>query len=165
MRELFLQQKLFSIGEKFSVKDIDDQEVYWIEGSFMKVPKTFSIMDVRRNEVAQITKKVISFLPTFYVDVVGQDPITIKKDFTFFKAKYSIEAKGIEVQGSWWDMNFEVLKEGEVVGSVQKKWMTFADHYVLTSYNTEIEPLLVSLVVAIDYVKASQGGAPGGAFD
>ena len=72
MRALYIQQKLFSVGEKFTVKDEADKDVYKIEGSFMKVPKTFSIMDMHRNELAQITKKRMSFLPTFYVDVVGQ---------------------------------------------------------------------------------------------
>ena len=157
MRALYIQQKLFSVGEKFTVKDEADKDVYKIEGSFMKVPKTFSIMDMHLNELAQITKKMMSFLPTFYVDVVGQEPITIKKEFTFFKAKYSIDMKGIEVRGNWWDMNFEMLKHGEVIGSVQKEWVTFADHYVLSVYDSEIEPLLVALVVAIDYVKSTQG--------
>lgn len=159
MRELYIEQKLFTLGERFSVKDESNEDVYWIEGSFMKIPKTFSVMDTRRNELAQITKKVISFLPTFYVDVAGEEQIIIRKEFTFFKARYTIEAEGIEVQGNWWDMNFEMLKHGEVVGAVQKKWLTFADHYVLSIYDEEVEALLISLIVAIDYVKSQQGGA------
>lgn len=159
MRELYIQQKLFTLGERFSVKDKNDEDAYWIEGSFMKVPKTFSVMDIRRNELAQITKKVWSFLPTFFVDVVGEEQITIRKEFTFLKAKYHIEAKGIEVQGNWWDMNFQVLKHGEIVGAVQKKWLSFADHYILSIYDEEMEALLISLVVAIDYVKSQQAAA------
>jgi uncharacterized protein YxjI len=70
--------------------------------------KTFSNMDPARNEVALITKKMFSFLPTFFVEVNGQEAMTIKKQISFLKARYSINAAGMEVQGDWWDMDFEV---------------------------------------------------------
>ena len=78
----------------------------------MRMPKTFSIMDVARQEVAMITKKMFSFLPTFFVEVHGQETMTIKKEFSFLKARYTIDAAGIEVRGNWWDMNFEVYQNG-----------------------------------------------------
>ena len=99
MRQLYIKQKVFSLSGKFSVKDELENEVYFVEGSFMQIPKTFSIMDVARQEVAMITKKTFSFLPTFFVEVHGQETITIKKEFSFLKARYSIDAAGIEVRG------------------------------------------------------------------
>jgi len=57
MRQLYIKQKVLSLSGKFSVKDAEENEVYLVEGSFMKIPKTFSIMDVALQEVAMITKK------------------------------------------------------------------------------------------------------------
>lgn len=162
MRQLFMHQKAFTLRGNFTVKDEDDQDVYFVEGSFMQVPKRFFITNHEREEVAVITKKPISFLPTFYIDAYGQDRMTIKKDFTFFKSRYTIDVAGIEVEGNWWDMEFEVLRHGEVVGAVSKKWFTWGENYVLTIYEEEIAPVLVSLVVAINYVKASQAAANAG---
>src|SRR5690625_4737849 len=116
---------MLSLSGKFSVKDEDENEVYFIEGSFMKIPKTFSVMDDRLNEVAMITKKTFSFLPTFFVDVYGRETMTIKKQFSFLKARYTIDAAGIEVQGNWWDMDFEVYQNDILIGSVSKKWFTW----------------------------------------
>ena len=110
MRELYIKQKVFSLSDKFSVKDAEENEVYFVEGSLMKIPKTFSVINNRRNEVAMITKKTFSFLPTFFVDVPGQETMMIKKEFSFLKARYTIDAEGIEVQGNWWDMDFEVYQ-------------------------------------------------------
>ena len=166
MRQLYIKQKVFSLSGKFSVKDAEDNEVYFVEGSFMQMPKTFSIMDVALQEVAMITKKTFSFLPTFFVEVHGQETVMIKKEFSFLKARYSIDAAGIEVQGNWWDMNFEVYRNGELIGAVSKKWFTWGDSYQLEILDDEVEPLLVALVVAIDYAKAAQsaaGAAGGGA--
>ncbi|EFD2729025.1 hypothetical protein CQP62_005034, partial [Escherichia coli] len=105
MKQLYMKQKVFSLSGRFTVKDQQENDVYVVEGSFMKVPKTFTILNTERDVIAVITKKMFSFLPKFLVEVGGQEVLTIKKEFTFFKAKYSIDAAGIEVQGNWWDMN------------------------------------------------------------
>ena len=156
MRQLFIKQKVLSLSGKFSVKDVLENEVYFVEGSFMQIPKTFSIMDTARQDVAMITKKVFSFLPTFFVDVHGQESMTIKKEFSFLKARYTIDAAGIEVRGNWWDMDFQVYQNGHLIGAVSKKWFTWGDSYELQIANEEMESLLVALVVAIDYAKSEQ---------
>lgn len=56
-------------------------------------------------------------------------------------------------------MNFELFQKGELVGMVSKKWFTWGDSYELAIVNDEMESLLIALVVAIDYVKASQNAA------
>ena len=38
MKELYIKQKVFSLGEKFTVKDDQENDVYFVEGSFMKIP-------------------------------------------------------------------------------------------------------------------------------
>ncbi len=159
MKQLFMHQKAFTLRGNFSVKDEAENDVYFVEGSFMQIPKRFIVTNDRKEEVAIITKKTWSFLPTFYVDAYGQETMTIKKDFTFFKARYTIDAAGIEVSGNWWDMEFEVIRNGEVIGAVSKEWFTWGQRYVLSIYDEEVEALLVSLVVAINYVKASQAAA------
>jgi uncharacterized protein YxjI len=159
MKQLYIKQKVFSLGGKFTVKNQQEEDVYYVEGSFMQIPKTFSVMNTRRDEVALITKKVFSFLPTFFVEMNGREVLTIKKEFSFFKARYTIDAAGIEVHGSWWDMDFQVLRNGEVVGRVSKEWFTWGDSYKILIENEELEALVIALVVAIDYVKASQAAS------
>jgi uncharacterized protein YxjI len=159
MRQLYIKQKVFSLSGKFSVKDEQENEVYFVEGSFMRIPKTFSIVDSASNAVALITKKTFSFLPSFFVEVNGQEAVTIKKEFSFLKARYSIDAAGMEVRGDWWDMDFEVYQNGEIIGAVSKKWFTWGDSYELQIANDGMEALLVSLVVAIDCAKADEAAA------
>lgn len=129
MKQLYMKQKVFSLSGRFTVKDQQENDVYVVEGSFMKMPKTFTILNTERDKIAMITKKMFTFLPKFLVEVGCQEVLTIKKEFTFFKAKYSIDAAGIEVQGNWWDMNFQVLQNGEVIGQVKKEWFTWGDSY------------------------------------
>ncbi|MFS0863135.1 LURP-one-related/scramblase family protein [Fredinandcohnia sp. 179-A 10B2 NHS] len=159
MKQLYIKQKVFSLSGKFTVKDQQEKDIYYVEGSFMKIPKTFSIMNIQREEVALITKKVFSFLPTFYVEVKGRGVVIIKKEMSFLKARYSIEAAGLEVRGNWWDMDFQVLRNGNIVGMVSKEWFTWGDSYKVQIVDEEMETVIISLVVAIDCVKADQAAA------
>ncbi len=159
MKQLYMKQKVFSLSGKFTVKDQQENDVYTVEGSFMQIPKTFTIYNTDRDEVALITKKVFSFLPKFFVEVNGQEVLTIKKEFSFFKARYTIDAAGITVEGNWWDMNFQVLQDGEVIGQVSKEWFTWGDSYKVQIIKEQMETIMVAIVVAIDCVKADDRAA------
>ncbi|MEH7251025.1 LURP-one-related family protein [Neobacillus niacini] len=160
MKQLYIKQKVFSLSGKFTVKNQQEKDVYYVEGSFMQIPKTFSIMDTTRNEVALVTKKVFSFLPKFFVEVHGREVLTIKKEFSFFKARYTFDGAGIEVHGNWWDMDFQVVQhDGKVVGQVSKEWFTWGDSYKVQILDEEMETIIIALVVAIDCVKADHAAA------
>ncbi|RLL42663.1 hypothetical protein D8M04_13985 [Oceanobacillus piezotolerans] len=159
MKQLYLKQKVFSLSGKFTVKDKDEKDVYYVEGSFMRIPKTFTIMNTAGDKVALITKKMFSFLPKFLVEVNGQDVLTIKKELSFLKARYTIDAAGMEVHGNWWDMDFQVYQDGENVGEVSKEWLSWGDSYKIQVLKEEMETVMIALVVAIDCVKADQAAA------
>ena len=155
MHTLYMKQKVFSLRGRFSIQDQQEQDVYLVEGSFMKLPKTFSISTVEGEEVAVITKKMLSLLPKFFIEVDGET-LTIEKSFTFFKDRYTIDTADLEIDGDWWDMDFEIKRHGEVVGSVEKKWFTFGDSYEIQVFDPDIEKILIALIVAIDCVKEDE---------
>lgn len=159
MKQLYIKQKVFSLNEKFTVKDEREQDVYFVEGSFMKFPKTFSIKNQANEEVALITKKMWTWLPKFFVEIDHQRVLTIKKELSFFKARYTMDMAGMEVEGNWLDMDFQVYRHGEVVGEVSKEWFTWGDSYQIRIYEEELETILLALVIAIDCVKADESAA------
>ncbi|MBO0459382.1 LURP-one-related family protein [Enterococcus hulanensis] len=159
MKKLYIKQKVFSIGEKFTVTDEDQKPRYFVTGSFMKIPKTFRIEDEHDHEVSRITKKVISLLPKFFVEINGQEAIEISKQLSFFKAKYSISAEDVTVDGNWWDMDFEVSQKGRKVAEINKRWISWGDTYEITILNEALEELIISLVIAIDCVKQDEAAS------
>ncbi|MGN7477400.1 LURP-one-related/scramblase family protein [Solibacillus silvestris] len=159
MKLLYMKQKVMSLRGRFTIVDERQNDQYFVEGTFLQIPKSYSIFNTSRDEIATITKKVFSWLPTFFIEVDGRELMTIKKDFTFFKASYSIDAEGIEVSGNWWDMNFEVYKSGSVIGRVNKKWLSFGDSYEIQVNDEAYEKIIIAIVVAIDCVKADQAAA------
>ncbi|WP_010288828.1 LURP-one-related/scramblase family protein [Kurthia massiliensis] len=159
MNRLYMKQNLFSLSGKFTVKDMSEKDVYFVEGSFLKIPKTFTILNASREEVAHITKKVLSLLPKFHVDVNGKEVLTIKKEFSMFKSRYTIVDTDIEMRGNWWDMDFTVFYQGEQVGEVHKKWLSWGDSYEISIHEPSFEIMIIALVVAIDCVKSDDAAA------
>lgn len=156
MKQLYIKQKMFTLSEKFTVTDEFEMPQYYVEGSFFKIPKEFIVTDQFGSKIARITKKFLSFLPKFFVEVSGEDPIALTKEFTFFKARYSIDAKGINVEGNWWDMNFSVYVGGRQVAIIDQRWFSWGDTYEVQILDESLEHLIISLVIAIDCVKADE---------
>ncbi|MGX7029756.1 LURP-one-related/scramblase family protein [Vagococcus zengguangii] len=155
MTTLYMKQKLISIGEKFTITDEKGRAKYYVEGSLLKVPKTFTIYNENKQKIGKVSKKLVSILPKFDVEVEGQPAMSIEKQISLMKAKYEIKGNGITVKGNLLDMDFSVLKNGRKVGSISKKWISIGDSYEINIVDTGLEEVMVSIVVAIDYVKAS----------
>ncbi|MCF1685358.1 LURP-one-related family protein [Tetragenococcus halophilus] len=162
MKKLYIKQKVFSIGESFTVTDENERPCYFVEGSFFKLPKHFLIYDDHQHEIGKITKKTLALLPKFFVEVDGNEMITLKKELTFLKSRYTISAQEIEIQGNWWDMDFTVFAQGKNMAEITKRWFSWGDTYELTILDESMERLVLSLVIAIDCVKADEAAANSG---
>lgn len=58
MKQLYIKQKVLSLSEKFTIKNEQDNDVYYVEGSFMKIPKTFHVINTMKDEIALIIRKL-----------------------------------------------------------------------------------------------------------
>ncbi|SDB83268.1 Uncharacterized protein YxjI [Pelagirhabdus alkalitolerans] len=156
MSQLLMKQKVFSLGERFTITDEHEQDRFYIEGSILSLPKRFTIKTADEKEVATIEKKVFSFLPRFYVDVDGEENVVINKELSLFKARFNIAGAGIDVSGDWWDKQFEITKDGTRIARVEEKWFTWGDTYVIDIGKPSLEILILAIVVAIDFVKSDE---------
>lgn len=156
MSKLYIKQKVFSISGEFSVQDDHENARYIIEGSFLSLPKKFSVQDTVGNEVALITKRMFQFFPKFDVTVRDEKVFTIAKQLSFFTAKYSIEGEELNVSGDWWDKSFTVERHGEVVANITEKWLTWGDSFEIEVLDETLEQTIIALVVAIDCVKHAE---------
>ncbi|WP_425954997.1 LURP-one-related/scramblase family protein [Xylanimonas sp. McL0601] len=156
---MFVDQKLWSVRERFTVNDELGGPVYQVEGSLFQIPKQFTIRDLAGRERARVWKKPISWQARFFVEVEGVPVATIQKEVSLFKPRYTIDGPGISVTGDFWSMSFELLKAGAPIGRVDKKWMTMRDKYAIEIERVEDELLVLGVVLAIDYVKRTEQSA------
>ncbi|URZ87993.1 LURP-one-related/scramblase family protein [Floricoccus penangensis] len=159
MKEYRIKQRFWSIGGKFEITDQYGAVNYYVTGSFMKIPKQFIITDSFGNRVSTITKVIFQFLPKFDVSLANGQNFRIKKDFTFFKSSYQIDGLGLSVKGDWWNMNFSLLEGNKKVASISQKWFKLTSTYDIQVYDEKYSDVVISLVIAIDYVKEQEASS------
>ena len=74
------------------------------------------------NLVSQIEKEILAFLPTFKVNLANGDSFTLRKEWTFFKPRYQIDNLQMVVQGDFWDMDFDLTREGQLLARISQEW-------------------------------------------
>lgn len=104
MKTFQVKQKMWSLGGKFTISDELGIPTYLVEGSFFKLPKSFTISDMQGNLVSKIDKQFMTFLPKFDVILADGRSFTIKKEFTFLNLAILLkgwELKSKEISGIW----------------------------------------------------------------
>lgn len=160
MKKLYMKQKVFSIVDRFKVKNEAEEDCYQVEGDFVVIGgKKLHIKDMMGNEVAFVKQKFISLLPKFFVFVNGEQVAEINKKFTLLKAKYTIDGLGWEANGSFMDHDYTISDDkGEVV-KIHKAWISWGDSYELEIRDDVDEVLVLAVVLAIDCVMAADDAA------
>lgn len=154
--KLYIKQKVFSWNDKFSVCDEIGEERFFVEGEFLSWGKKLHVYDRMQRKAAFIRQEVFTLLPKFTVSIGGQDIAEIVKEFTFFKPKYRIDGLGWEINGDFWDHDYEISKNGHTIVTIHKEWMTWGDCYELDIENPRDEIVALAVVLAIDCVMAAE---------
>ena len=153
--KLYIREKVFSWGDKFTVKDEAGRDRYYVEGEIFTWGKKLHVYDMAGREVAFIKQEVWSWMPRFYVFCGDRQVAEIKKEFTFFFPKYSIDGLGWEIDGSFMAHEYEITKNGYPIVSISKEWMTWGDSYELDIANPVDELVALAVVLTIDCVNES----------
>ena len=150
--ELYIKQKFFSIGDKYSIFDENGNEVYYAEGEVFSVGAKISLYDLNGNELFFIKQKVFRLMPEYEIYKGNTLYAIVKKNFTFFRPSITVTGIDCELsaEGSLWAMDFSISKNGAVIGYLSKKWLTFGDSYCLSVNNPENVAFFTILSIAID---------------
>ncbi len=147
---LYMKQRVFSWGDKFSIYDAQGNERYHVEGEVFTLGKKLHLYDLMGNELTFIQQKVMTFLPKYYIFRNGAQIAEVVKEFTFFKQEYSVNGLGWEVHGNFWSHEYEITSAGRLIASVSKEWLTWGDTYGIQILNDADVLNVLSVVLIID---------------
>lgn len=150
--KLYMKQQIFSLKDRFYIKDEAGQDRYYVEGEFLSLGKKLHLYDMNGNELAFIQQKLLTFLPRFFVYKNGRQVAEIVKEFTFLKPKYSINGLGWDVDGSVLCHDYNITYGGSDIANIHKVWMSWGDSYEIDLNHSQDEVITLSVVLAIDAV-------------
>ena len=155
--KLYMKEKLFSFHDRFTIKDENGWDKYYVEGEFLSLGKRLHLLNSFGEEVALIRQELFTLMPRYTVSVAGREIARIRKEFTLFFQRYVIDGLGWEVEGSVWEHEYEIRKNGRLIVRITKEWFTWGDSYCLDIADPQDEILALAVVLTIDCVaEASQ---------
>ncbi|MBO4894656.1 MAG: LURP-one-related family protein [Clostridia bacterium] len=149
---LYIKQKVFSLKDKFYVTDENDNQKYYIESEFFKIPKTLHLFNADGREIAVISRIMFKLLPRFKIERDGREEIQIAQKFSFFKPKYVVEGTNWTVEGNFLSHDYMIKDGTKIIASIHKKWMAWGDSFELSIDDKSDIELALAVIITIDYV-------------
>lgn len=151
--ELYIKQKVFTLKDKYDVFNELEEPVYHVEGELFSWGAKIHLYDLGGNELYYIRQKVLTFMPEYAVYKGETFCARIKKQFTFLRPKLNVETDSgnYEVSGNFMSMDYQILRDGQTLGEIHKKWLSWGDTYQLIIYDSNDAPFFTALAIAIDH--------------
>ncbi len=154
--KLYIKQHVFTWGDRFTVKDVNGEDVYTVEGEVFTWGKKLHVYDRSGREVLFISQEVFTFLPRYRILLEGRVAAEVVKEFSFLLPKYRVEGPGWQVEGEFMAHDYTVCSGDTIVVDISKEWMTWGDSYELDIRDPACELLALGVVLAIDACVAGQ---------
>ncbi len=148
--KLYIQQRIFTWGDRFSIYDEYGNEKYYVEGEVFTFGKKLHVFNSINEEVVFIQQKLLSFLPKYYIYRNGSELAEIVKEFTFFKHEYTVHGLGWQVHGDFLSHEFSITYGSRTIATVSKKWFTLGDAFEIIFGDNVDEEAALAVVLVID---------------
>lgn len=155
MKKYYFKEKFFKLTDKYPILDENGNEVYFFDQDFKFVGYKAKLKDMDGNILFDISKKVLSFLQTYYVDFNDGSHMEINQKLSFLKRKVNAfyEGKELNLRGNYLDHDFEVYFKNNLIAEMNKKFFALTDQYELTVYDEDFTLVLIALCLCINEMK------------
>lgn len=157
--KLYIKQKVFSIRDKFHIKDGAGHTRYTVEGELLSFGKRLHIYDNNHHELALVRQKLLTLMPRFLIEVGGRECGQIVKRLSLFTPSYHVEGLGWEVDGKIMAHDYVIRKGHHQIAQIHKVWMSWGDSYEMDIDDGADEITAVAVVLAIDAVLDAEAEA------
>ncbi len=154
--KLLFKQRLFSWFDSYDIYDEDGNTLYVVKGQ-LSWGHLLKIYDKNGKEVGMVKQRIFSFLPKFEIYENGQYLGCISREFTLFTPRYNIDFNGWQVEGNWFEWDYNILNQNNIpVADISKKIWNWTDTYIIDVFNPDDALYALMLVLAIDAEKCSR---------
>lgn len=156
--EFVLQQKVFSLHESFTVKDIDGNALYEVKGKLLSWGHKLTVKDLDGQEVMHVNEKVLSFPTKYTLETADGQEVALHAHITLLRAHYTLETPNgdWDIHGDFVDHNYEMRCGDTTIATVHQKILSWGDCYEISVPNDSDAMLALGIVLAIDCINANK---------
>lgn len=157
--KLYIEQKVFSIGDKFRIMDAEGETRFTVEGQIFSLGKKLHIYDENHTEQAVLVQKLLTLLPKFELEVNGGQNCTISRKMALFRSAFETSYPQWKVTGNFTGHDYQFEGSNGTAASVHKKWMSWGDSYEVDIADEADALYVIGVVLAIDAVLEADNAA------
>ena len=147
--KLYVNEKLFSIHNKFYVKDENDMDIYEISSKIISLGDKTTINDMKGNKIAYIEQEIFHLTPNYNVYIGDEFVFKITKKFQLFKNDYVL-SNGYKVEGNFMALDFTIYDNNNTkIGSIKRKFISIGDKYEINIEDISKKEIVLAIIVAI----------------
>jgi len=151
--KLLFKQRFFSWFDSYDIFDESGKTVYTVKGQFAW-GKCLKIFDTHDNEIATVKQRVFSWFPTYEVYLGDDYAGCVRKEFSFFHPRFTIDYKGWDIEGDWFEWDYGIYDpSGNRKAVVSKEIWNWTDTYSIDVSDPADALAALALVIAIDAEK------------
>ena len=154
--KLYIKQKVFSVRDKFTVKDENGDDKYFVKGEFVSLRGNLHILNSEKEEIGEIYSKLVSITPHYILKLDGEKAAEIVKEITLFKPNFKLKGTDIRIKGNIFDHDYDLYDGKEKIMEIRKKWVSIGDSYVLDILDEKYELIALGIALAIDMAIAEE---------
>lgn len=153
--KLYLKQKVFKFLDHYDVYDEEQNVIFTVNQKFRFLGFHADVIAKEGFSSFEIDKEVFRFLPKYILTFEDGEKIILNFRFSLLQRKIDVETTfgNLFVRGNYWDLDFDVLKEQEVIATISKKWLSWGDTYEIDIYDEKYASEVLGIVIAIDSQK------------
>jgi uncharacterized protein YxjI len=149
-----MRQKMFSIGEDFTVEDEHGRKVFEVDGKAFRIRDTLLFKDAQGRELYKIQEKLLRIRDSMDVKRDGEVVAHVHQAlFTPLRDRFQIDlANGdkLEAKGNFLYHEYRIARGDWPVAIVSKRWFRIRDTYGVEVAPQEDALLLLAITVCVD---------------
>lgn len=155
MKNYYFKEKFFKITDHYPILDDDENEVYYVDQDFKLIGYKARISDKNKNPIIEIDKEIFSLLQKFNANFSDGKFMRLESKISFLVRTISIDYEGerLRLEGAFPDLNFNIFKEDELIGEIEKTFFALADTYKLTVHYESYTSALIALTLCLNNMK------------
>lgn len=153
--ELLIRNKWISLGGSTAVKDVNEEDKYYVRGKVFSFSRKKFLEDLDHKPLYMIRNKIFTLFVKKALIYNDKEEVvaTVRRKFFSLHDHYFIDSSlgNLEIRGNILQFNYSISLNGKEVGHIARR-ISLRDSFVLTLDDDLDQAFFVALVIAIDLI-------------
>jgi uncharacterized protein YxjI len=149
-----VRERLFRLGEDSDITDEAGQPALRVDGKVLSLGGRLVLRDPAGRDAGQVRRKLAALRPAYEITIRGKTVAEVRKRlFTPFGERFTIDvhgADGMEIDGDLLSHEFTIQRDGQIVATISKRWLSMTTSYTVDVAPGEDDVLILACVLTLD---------------